>query len=75
MSFIDTVRKWLHHGDVVEEPWAANEETFEEQFGISYEEFSRKVEELDEEQTTKYRSALEAHPEAAVLWVLALEKR
>jgi hypothetical protein len=55
------------------EPWAASEEAFGQHFGDSYEDFMALVGCLSPEQASLLEKTLEVNPEAAVLWVLAME--
>ena len=55
------------------EPWASNEETFERHFGVSYEDFVEMVGYLSPGQAEMLKKTLEVNPEAAVLWILAME--
>ena len=57
----------------INEPWARDEARFEEHFGHPYEEFALKVPELSADQHTRYEATLKVNPEAAVLWVLAMQ--
>jgi hypothetical protein len=56
-----------------EEPWAANEETFERHFGVPYEYFEVVLQHLSPEQVEKFEATLRVNPEAAVLWILSME--
>lgn len=68
------ILKLFDHEDVaVGEPWARDEELFEEHFGAPYEELVRKVPMLSADQTARYEATLKVNPEAAVLWVLAMK--
>ena len=55
------------------EPWAANETMFEAHFGSSYAYFGEVLRHLDDEQAVRFAETMEVNPEAAVLWVLAME--
>lgn len=55
------------------EPWATDEESFARHFGATYEDFRAVLGFLDEEQATRFDSTMKVNPEAAVLWVLAME--
>jgi hypothetical protein len=55
------------------EPWAADEEAFERHFGESYGYFVEVVQHLSPEQEAMLKRTLEVNPEAAVLWILAME--
>jgi len=56
-----------------DEPWTRSEENFEAHFGRSYQELAHKVTELSSDQATRYAATLKVNPEAAVLWVLAMD--
>jgi hypothetical protein len=56
-----------------EEPWAQNEEIFEQHFGVPYEEFCYKLTILSADQHKRYHETLKVNPEAAVLWVVMQE--
>lgn len=56
-----------------EEVWAADEESFEDHFGQSYEYFVEILHHLDEEQSERFEATLKVNPEAAVLWILSME--
>ena len=56
-----------------DEPWAADEEAFERHFGVSYEDFVEMVGYLSPGQAEMLKKTLEVNPEAAVLWILAME--
>lgn len=60
-------------GPDAEQSWAADENAFWRHFGASYEEFCATLGHLDEEQSARFAATLEVNPEAAVLWVLAME--
>lgn len=55
------------------EPWAADEAAFEVHFGSSYAYFGEVLRHLDDEQAVRFAETMEVNPEAAVLWVLAME--
>ena len=57
-----------------EEPWAADEEAFLKHFGAPYEYFVEIVRHLDQRQEALLHATLEVNPEAAVLWILAMEE-
>ena len=56
-----------------DEPWTRSEENFEAHFGRSYQELAHKITELSSDQATRYAATLKVNPEAAVLWVLAMD--
>jgi hypothetical protein len=55
------------------EPWAADAAAFELHFGSSYAYFAEVLRHLDGEQSARFDATLEVNPEAAVVWVLAME--
>jgi hypothetical protein len=55
------------------EPWASSEEAFEQHFGESYEYFVAVAQHLSPAQEEMLAKTLEVNPEAAVLWILAME--
>ena len=55
------------------EPWATNEAAFEVHFGSSYDYFTGVLQHLDDEQSIRFAETMEVNPEAAVLWILAME--
>lgn len=76
LGAIGTFRKALDlfkGGPGSNEPWAANEEAFERHFGESYEYFVEVVQYLSPAQKELLARTLEVNPEAAVLWILAME--
>lgn len=52
------------------EPWANDEEAFENHFGVDYEGFAEAVRQLDRAQHDLYEKTLEVNPEAAVAWIV-----
>lgn len=56
-----------------DEPWAHDEELFEEHFDTPYEVFMDKLFHLSGDQQKRYKKTLEVNPEAAVLWVCMLQ--
>jgi len=56
-----------------DEPWARDEALFEQHFGCPYEVLVAKVPMLSADQSKRYEATLKVNPEAAVLWVLAME--
>lgn len=56
-----------------DEPWARDEGLFEEHFGMPYEAFVERVPMLSADQAKRYEDTLKVNPEAAVLWVLAMD--
>jgi hypothetical protein len=62
------------NGPGSDQPWAASEQEFERHFGVPYEAFVEIVRHLDREQEQLLHATLEVNPEAAVLWILAMEE-
>jgi len=60
-------------GGLTEPEWASSEEAFLVHFGASYEEYGERVSLLTPQQLSLLQSTLAVNPEAAVLWVLAME--
>ena len=56
------------------ETWATSEAEFELHFGFPYAAFVEIVQHLNREQEVLLRATLEVNPEAAVLWILAMEE-
>jgi hypothetical protein len=54
-------------------PWTADAAEFERHFGVAYEDYAEVVELLSTEQKDLLRKTLDVNPEAAVLWVLAMD--
>ena len=54
------------------EPWARDEQLFEEHFGMPYEALVSRVPMLSADQAKRYADTLKVNPEAAVLWILAM---
>jgi hypothetical protein len=54
--------------------WATDEEAFFRHFGSTFEEYAEIVAHLSPEQVDLLQQTLAANPEAAVLWVLAMEE-
>ncbi len=55
-----------------EEPWARDESSFADHFGVEYEEFAEMVGQLDFAHREMYDATLKVNPEAAVTWVVFL---
>jgi hypothetical protein len=74
MQILEALRVAWHlvSGGEVDEPWANDEQAFEEHFGRSYEEFERLIGALDQANSQLYEKTLEVNPEAAVTWVFFL---
>lgn len=60
----------LGDGPEVIEPWAEDEQKFEEHFDCTYSDFAEAVAGLHREEDDLYRKTMKVNPEAAVLWVL-----
>lgn len=58
----------------IDEPWARSEEAFAEHFGAHYAEFASRIPLLSGDQSRKYEDTLKVNPEAAILWVLAMNE-
>ena len=56
------------------EPWANNAEAFQIHFGVPYEAFLEIVGHLSPKQENLLHATMELNPEAAVLWILAMEE-
>jgi len=57
-----------------EPDWARDEEAFFRHFGVPYEAYAEIVEHLQPEQQDLLEATLEVNPEAAVLWILAMQE-
>lgn len=55
-------------------PWATDEKAFLRHFGAPYEAYAEIVKRLSPEQEELLHQTLEVNPEAAVLWILAMEE-
>jgi predicted RNA-binding protein (virulence factor B family) len=55
------------------ESWASSEEAFEQHFGASYAYFKEILGHLSPEQNLRFERTLQINPEAAILWILAME--
>jgi hypothetical protein len=55
-----------------QEPWATDEQEFEDHFDTPYWVFCEKLTKLSADQQVRYKKTLEVNPEAAVLWVVLL---
>lgn len=55
------------------ESWATNEEAFEQHFGASYAYFTEILGHLSPEQNLRFERTMQVNPEAAILWILAME--
>lgn len=54
--------------------WQVNEEAFLRHFGVPHEAFEEIVQHLADEQLRLLEETLAVNPEAAVLWVLAMQE-
>jgi hypothetical protein len=54
--------------------WTTSEEAFECHFGVPYEAFEEIVHHLSPDQDRLLQATLAVNPEAAVLWILAMEE-
>lgn len=54
--------------------WTTDERAFFRHFGVSLEDYATVIELLSPEQVSLYEKTLAVNPEAAVLWVLAMDK-
>lgn len=52
------------------EPWASDERSFEDHFGVPYIEFADAVSGLSRGDFELYEKTLQVNPEASVLWVI-----
>jgi len=68
---LDALRKALAFlgRSEVEEPWAQDEQSFEEHFGRSFQEFEERMTYLDRARGELYERTVEVNPEAAIAWV------
>jgi hypothetical protein len=77
LGLIDTAHRALSlfgGGPDSAKPWAASESEFERHFGVPYEVFIEIVQRLNPDQEKLLRATLDVNPEAAVLWILAMEE-
>lgn len=72
LNLVTTLKGLFAGGPDAEEPWAQDDDLFEEHFDTPYEVFTEKLFHLSADQQTRYRKTLEVNPEAAVLWVCML---
>lgn len=64
----------LESGDsMFSKPWLHDETSFYQHFGSPYEKYAEIVSLLSPEQTEMLQETLTVNPEAAVLWVLAMD--
>lgn len=55
-------------------PWENDESAFLSHFGVPFEEYAAVVGHLNDQQIDLLRKTIEVNPEAAVLWILAMEE-
>ena len=77
IGFLGAARQALDHvrplpGQDAE--WANDEDEFERHFGVPYEIFLAIVEHLSPDQKKLLDATVNVNPEAAVLWILAMEE-
>lgn len=77
MALLEMLQKaWrLVGNDDVAEPWATDEDAFEDHFGFEYEAFAEAVGSLDRAQHDLYEKTIDVNPEAAVTWVVFIAGR
>lgn len=56
------------------EPWTTDPEAFHRHFGVPHEAYAEVVAHMSENQLDLLHRTLDINPEAAVLWVLAMEE-
>jgi len=56
------------------QPWEHDEVSFHRHFGVPFEEYALVVEHMTPKQLSLLQRTLDVNPEAAVLWVLAMEE-
>jgi hypothetical protein len=77
MQLIGSIRKAMvklfesSHGS--QEPWETDELEFERHFGCPYEEFLLVLGHLSKDQYQLFERTVAVNPEAAVLWILAMD--
>lgn len=57
-----------------EAPWEHDESAFLAHFGVPFEEYATIVQHLDDRQRQLLKATIDVNPEAAVLWILAMEE-
>lgn len=67
------ILKLFEGEESVGEPWARDENMFQEHFGVPYEEFAARIPMLSADQSVRYTATLKVNPEAAVLWVISMD--
>lgn len=55
-------------------PWERDESAFLSHFGVPFEEYALIVEHMNDEQRELLARTIDVNPEAAILWVLAMEE-
>jgi len=68
-----SVLEFVSGGPGSKEPWATDEREFERHFGAPFEVFAAVVEHMSDDQRKMLEATLDVNPEAAVLWVLAMD--
>jgi hypothetical protein len=61
-------------GSDIDEPWASSEQAFLTHFGVPYEAFLEVIQHLSPRQEEVLHATFEVNPEAAVLWILAMDE-
>jgi len=74
MSFIENVKSALGFVTKENPPWLKSEEGFLLHFGCEFEEFNEVYNILSESQKQLFNKTVAVNPEAAVLWVLSMDK-
>jgi hypothetical protein len=76
LGFIGAAKKALEYTKAIpggEAPWLTDAIEFERHFGAPHEAFLEIVEHLSDEQRSLLEATLDVNPEAAVLWILAMD--
>jgi hypothetical protein len=68
-----SVLEYMSGGPGAHQPWANDEREFEIHFGAPYELFATIVDHLSNDQKKLLEATLDVNPEAAVLWILAMD--
>jgi hypothetical protein len=55
-------------------PWENDEVAFHAHFGVPFEAYAELVQHLNEQQQELLKATINVNPEAAVLWILAMEE-
>jgi hypothetical protein len=74
MSFIENVKSALGFVTKENPSWLKSEEGFLLHFGCEFEDFNEVYELLSESQKQLFAKTVAINPEAAVLWVLAMDE-